>query len=348
MILPGSYTVALILLILGMLGWGLWANLFKAAGGKWRFELFYFDFAIGVFIAALVVALTFGSLGFDGFSFRDDLQLAGKRQDVFAFGAGIIFNLGNMLLLAGVSVTGMTLAFPACLGCALVFAALWDFVLNPGGNIGVQSVGMIAIVLAIVFAVLAFRTMADLRFKVQGESGAGKPRRRKSSGKGLALSLSGGIMLGSFMPLVQLASASEIGLGPYSLGVIFSVGIVFSTFVFNLFFMNLPVQGKPVEITEYFRAKLPRHGLGLIGGVVWYAGLVAVLVRGRFEGTAKVAPLISHAIPATSVLIAALSGYFLWKEYEGADFSVKVRLGLMFVLLAAGIGAISAGVPAAR
>ena len=76
--------------------------------------------------------------------------------------------------------------------------------------------------------------------------------------------------------------------------------------------------------------------------------LVAVLVRGRFEGTAKVAPLISHAIPATSVLIAALSGYFLWKEYEGADFSVKVRLGLMFVLLAAGIGAISAGVPAAR
>src|SRR5271165_2821990 len=125
MILPGSYTAALILLILGMLGWGLWANLFKAAGGKWRFELFYFDFAVGVFIAALVVALTFGSLGFDGFSFRDDLQLAGKRQDVFAFGAGVIFNLGNMLLLAGVSVAGMTLAFPASLGCALVVAALW-------------------------------------------------------------------------------------------------------------------------------------------------------------------------------------------------------------------------------
>jgi len=348
MILPGSHTAALLLLVLGMLGWGLWANLFKAAGGKWRFELFSFDFAAGVFIAALIVALTFGSLGFDGFSFRDDLQLAGKRQDLFALGAGVIFNLGNMLLLAGVSMVGMTLAFPAGLGCALVVAALWDFVLYPGGNIAIQSVGMMAIVLAIVFAVLAFRTMSDLRFRAQGESASGKPRRRKSSGKALALSLFGGVLLGSFMPLVRLASASEIGLGPYSLGFIFAVGIAFSTIVFNLFFMNLPVQGKPIEVTDYFRPKLSRHGLGLIGGAVWYAGLVAVLVRGRFEGTAKVAPQISQALEATSILIAALCGLLLWKEYDGADFSVKVRLGLMFVLLAAGIGAISAGVPAAR
>ena len=84
MILPGSYTAALILLIAGMFAFGLWANLFKAAGGKWRYELFYFDFAIGVLIAAAVLGLTAGSLGFDGFGFRDDLQLAGKRQDLWA------------------------------------------------------------------------------------------------------------------------------------------------------------------------------------------------------------------------------------------------------------------------
>ncbi len=348
MILPGSYTAALMLLIIGMLGWGLWANLFKATGGKWRFELFYFDFAVGVFLAALIIALTFGSLGFDGFSFVDDLQQAGKRQEVFAFAAGTIFNLGNMLLLAAVSITGMTLAFPASLGCALIVAALWGFLLVPGASIGIQAAGMIAIVLAIVFDVLAFRTMSDLRFRMQGESGAGKQRKRKSSGKGVALSLAGGILLGSFMPLVRFASASEAGLGPYSLAFLFSVGVVFSTFVFNLFFMNLPVQGKPVEIAEYFRARLPRHVMGVLGGVVWYAGLIAVLMRARFEGTAEVGTRIGYAIEESAVLIAALCGFLLWKEYEGADFAVKVRLGVMFILLVAGIGAMTAGAAVAR
>jgi glucose uptake protein len=352
MILPGSYTAALILLVLGMLGWGLWANLFKAAGGKWRFELFYFDFAVGVFLAALVIALTFGSLGFEGFSFRDDLQLAGKRQEVFAFAAGTIFNLGNMLLLAGVSVTGMTLAFPASLGCALIVSSLWGFTMTPGANVALQAVGMIAVVAAIIFDVMAFRGMADLRYKAQlkaqSESGVGKPRRRRSSAKGVGICLAGGLLLGSFMPLVQLASANENGLGPYSLGFLFSLGIVFSTFVFNLFFMNIPVHGKPVEITEYFRAKLSRHTLGVIGGVIWYAGLAPVLLRTRFEGAARVGAQVSYAIEASSVVIAALCGFLLWKEYEGADFAVKLRLGLMFVLLLAGIGALTAGVAVAR
>src|ERR1700688_3569246 len=120
MVLPGSYAAVLILLTLGMLGWGMWANAFKAGGSKWRFELFYFDFAIGIALAATVLALTAGSLGFDGFSFTDDLRLAGKRQDFFAFCAGLIFNLGNMLLLAAASIAGLTVAFPVAMGCAVI------------------------------------------------------------------------------------------------------------------------------------------------------------------------------------------------------------------------------------
>src|SRR5580658_9796674 len=122
MILPGSNAAMLILLIAGMLAWGTWANMFKAARGKWRFELFCFDFAIGVLLAATALALTAGSLGFDGFSFADDLRLAGKRQELFGFLAGVIFNLGNMLLLGAVSVTGMAVAFPAAMGFALIVA----------------------------------------------------------------------------------------------------------------------------------------------------------------------------------------------------------------------------------
>src|ERR1700685_3654824 len=107
MILPGSYAAVLLLLFFGMLCWGTWANTFKATGDKWRYELYCFDFAFGLVLAAILLALTLGSLGFDGFSFADDLRLAGKRQDFFGFVAGAVFNLGNMLLLGAGSVAGM-------------------------------------------------------------------------------------------------------------------------------------------------------------------------------------------------------------------------------------------------
>ena len=165
MILPGSYFGVLTLLILGMLGWGLWANTFKATGNKWRFELFYFDFAVGVVIAAVILALTAGSLGFDGFSFTDDLRLAGKRQDLFGFMAGIIFNLGNMLLLGGVSMAGMAFAFPAGMGFALIVAACWNFALNPGGNALFLFTGVAVVVAAIVFDILAFKTWSSALLK---------------------------------------------------------------------------------------------------------------------------------------------------------------------------------------
>lgn len=348
MILPGSYTAALILLIAGMFGWGLWANLFKAAGGKWRFELFCFDFAIGVVLAAVVLGLTAGSLGFDGFGFRDDLQLAGKRQDLWGFAAGTIFNLGNMLLLGAVSVTGMAMAFPVGMGCALIVAALWNFAMNPGVSIGFVIGGAVVLAGAIAFSVLAWKTMAATKLKAQVEANPGRVRKPKSSLKPVMLSLVGGVMLGSFVPLIQMGSAGENGLGPYAMGFIFSLGVVFSTFVFNLFFMNLPVQGKPIEIAEYFRAKLQRHGLGVIGGIVWYIGLIATLIKVRLEGSARVGEALGYSLAQGSIVIAALCGLLLWKEYQGADSAARLRLGLMFILLVVGIGVMTAGTAVAR
>jgi glucose uptake protein len=347
MILPGSYAAALTMLIAGMLAWGAWANLFKAGGGKWRFELFCFDFAIGVLLAAAVLALTAGSLGFDGFSLRDDLQLAGKRQDLWGFTAGVVFNLGNMLLLGAISIVGMSVAFPAGMGFALIVAALWNFALNPGGNAALLFGGAAAVAGAIVFDILAFRTWSAVRAKAaQAEGGTGKPRRRKSSSKSVFLSLAGGLLIGSFPPLIQMGRAGENGLGPYSIGFIFSIGVLFSTFVFNLFFMNLPVQGKAIEIGEYFNAKLSRHGLGIVGGAVWYVGMIASLVGGRVEGPARVAAPVRFALEQGAIVIAALCGVFLWREYTGGDTSVKIRLGLMFFLLLAGFGVLTAGVAA--
>jgi len=349
MILPGSYAAVLILLIAGMLAWGAWANLFKAAGGKWRFELFYFDFAIGVLVAATVLALTAGSLGFDGFSFRDDLQLAGKRQELWGFTAGVVFNLGNMLLLGAVSIAGMAVAFPAGMGCALIVATCWNFALNPGGNAALLFGGAAVVGGAIVFDILAFKTWSAGKARAaQAEAGTGKPKRRRSSLKSALLSLAGGLLIGSFQPLIQLGRSGENGLGPYSIGLIFGIGVLFSTFVFNLFFMNLPVQGKAIDMAEYFNARLSRHWLGIIGGVVWYIGMIASLVSGRVEGALRVGAPVSFALEQGAIVIATLCGLFLWREYAGADTSAKIRLGLMFLLLLAGIGIITAGVASAR
>ncbi|HWE50587.1 MAG TPA: hypothetical protein VG273_12390 [Bryobacteraceae bacterium] len=326
-----------------MLGWGLWANTFKSTGGKWRFELFYFDFALGVLITAVVLALTAGSLGFDGFSFMDDIRLAGKRQDVLGFAAGMVFNLGNMLLLAAISLAGMSIAFPIGMGLALVVAAGWNFALKMGGNATFLSIGAAVTLGAIVLAIMTSKA-SSLISPPPSADGTKKKPKKKSAGKAVALSLAAGILLGSFWRLIQMGMAGENGLGPYSIGVMFGVGVVFSTFVFNLFFMNLPVAGQPVEIAEYFRARVSRHGTGVLGGILWYAGLICTLIVARAQGPAAVSTRISYAFEQAAIVVAALSGVFLWREFDGAKSDARIRVGLIIFLLVAGIGISAVGI----
>src|SRR5271157_2593299 len=119
MILPQTYGFVLILMVLCLFCWGSWANTFKLAG-KYRFEIYYVDFAIGCMAIALIYAFTVGNLGYDGFQFLDDLEHAGKRQWFYGFLAGVVFNLANMLLVAAVSVAGMAIAFTVGIGVAII------------------------------------------------------------------------------------------------------------------------------------------------------------------------------------------------------------------------------------
>ena len=114
MLTPTTYAAALILSILSMICWGSWANTFKLTK-KWRFELFYFDYAFGVLAAALIAAFTFGSMG-NELSFTDNLLITGKRQMAMGMAAGGIFNLANMLLVAAISISGLAVAFPVGIG----------------------------------------------------------------------------------------------------------------------------------------------------------------------------------------------------------------------------------------
>ncbi|MES1262529.1 MAG: hypothetical protein ABUS49_12410 [Acidobacteriota bacterium] len=342
MILPGSYIFTLALLILSMLCWGSWANTFKLSG-KWRFELFYFDFAFGAFIAALIAALTFGSLGWDGFSFFDDIRNAGKRQDLFAFMAGAVFNLANMLLVAAVSLAGMSVAFPIGIGLALVIGVVWSYALHPVGSPVFLGLGSVAIAFAIILNAVAYKMYAASRQKRATQVAPAKAKKPAgaSSGKGILIAVVSGILMGSFYPLVEMATNSEVGLGPYSIGVIFATGILFTTFVYNLFFMNLPVQGQPVDFSEYFKGNPKQHGLGILGGMLWTTSAVANFVAARAEGAAQAGPAVSYAMGQGATLISALWGLLVWKEFADADGKVKTMLFIMFVFFITGLIAVS-------
>jgi glucose uptake protein len=343
MTLPHSYVAALLITILSMICWGSWANTFKMAG-KWRFELFYFDFAIGLMLAALVYAFTFGNLGFDGFLFLDDLMHAGKRQWFHGFLGGVVFNLANMLLVAAISVAGMAVAFPVGIGLALVIGVGWNYAIKPAGNPQFLFFGCAIIVAAIIVDALAFRGLAAQKFEQLARAGKVKSTRKKVSPKGVILSIACGVLMGSFFPLVTMARASElggtageVGLGPYAVGVVFALGVLLSTPVFNIFFMNLPVEGEPVELPAYFRGTLKEHFLGWIGGILWCTGALANFVASSAPADVHVGPATSYAIGQGATMVSALWGLLVWKEFAGADSRIKLLLVLMIFLFLSGL-----------
>jgi len=344
MILPPSYAITLALIIFGMLCWGSWASIYRAAGTattKMRFELFYFDFAIGTVIAALICAFTFGSFGFDGFTFMDDLLHAAKKQDLWGLVAGAIFNLGNMLLLAAVAEAGITVAFSLGIGTAIVVGSIWQFAMKPGENLALLVAGIAIIIFGVIVCSAAYRFYMLGRTDELVRTGQQKSTRRRVSPRGAAIAIFGGLILGSYFPLVSMAMEGEVGVGAYSVCVLFAAGILLSTIFYNLFFMNLPVSGPPIEIFDYFKSTSRQHLLGLLAGVVWLLGLAAGLVSAAVEGKAQVSPAISYGLLQGSVLIASLWGLLVWKEFKDADGRVRAMLVIMLVLFVCGIGLVS-------
>src|SRR5213592_663920 len=98
-----NYATAVIFCIITMLCWGSWANTQKLAASTWRFELFYWDYTIGILVTAILFAVTLGSRGEAGRSFFSDLQQADSSSLISAFAGGIVFNIANILLVAAIA-----------------------------------------------------------------------------------------------------------------------------------------------------------------------------------------------------------------------------------------------------
>jgi glucose uptake protein len=354
MILPTTYGAALLLTVLSMLCWGSWANTQKLTG-KWRFELYYFDYAFGVLLCAFIAALTFGSLNSQELSVMDTLALTAKRKMAWAFAGGVVFNLANMLLVAAISMSGMAVAFPIGIGLALVIGVVWNYSLNPQGNPTMLFGGAGLVVLAIVVDAIAYRAHAATLPKPKvapvpepppsrhSSHGHGRPHTTtqravlSNSAKGIIISLVSGVLMGSFYPLVQIARAGEDGVQPYADAMLFGIGVFLSTFLFNFFFMLMPVQGESVSVLNYFRGSKKQHLLGIAGGLIWCTGAISNFAASAAPAHVNVGPAVSYAMGQGATLVSALWGLLVWKEFAGAKPRVKQLLVVMLVLFGAGL-----------
>ena len=337
MTLPHSYGLVLMLTILTMICWGSWANVLKLAKG-WRFELLYYDYSIGVALGAALAGLTFGTWGSDGFGFLDDLSRAGTTNILCGFLGGVVFNLSNILVVGAISVAGMGVGFPIGVGLALIVGVIWNYIVNPQGNPFLLFIGVALIVGAIVADAIAYRALAVSRST--GDK-ADAEAKRAATWKGIRLAVVGGILMGTFYPLVEIGKSGPNGLGPYAVGFVFSLGILASVFVYNLYFLRFPIDGPRLTFGDYLKGNWWVHLLGIVGGMVWIAGSLSNFVAASAPKELQVGPAISYAIGQGSTMVGALWGVLVWKEFAGGGTRVNRLLVLMFVLFLTGLGVVS-------
>ena len=356
MLLPTTHTLTIALIFLSILCWGAWANTFKKS--LWRFELYYIDFSFGTVLAALLAAFTVGSMGPD-ISVEDTFLLVGKKQILLAFMAGCIFNLANMLIVAAIEMAGMSVAFPVGLGLALIVGVIWNYIALQTGSAAMLFGGCALVLVAVILSVVAHGKMQGIRKRAAAAlAAASQPteeeaklaapgiKRRKAveeSGpgayRGVWLALAGGLLLGTFYPIMMMSTEGELGIiNPFAVTLIFSVGILLSTFIYNLYFMNLPVKGLPISFFAYFTGTLSQHAMGLLGGMIWMFGACANFLAGAAQGEAKVGAAVSYAFGHGAVFVSLICGMMLWKEFSGADGSTKRLLWIMPLLFLLGLG----------
>jgi len=327
MVIVHTYSVAVLLCVVTMLCWGSWANTQKLAGKTLRFELFYWDYVIGILLFSLLSALTLGSMGSEGRSFGADLHQASSSNILSAFIGGVVFNAANILFSAAIAIAGMAVAFPVGIGLALILGVLINYFEAQKGNPVTLFLGVGFITIAVILNALAYlRT---------GSGGA------KVSAKGIIISLAAGLLMSFFyrfiaasMDLRNFVSPATGKMTPYTAVFIFSVGIFVSNFLFNTILMRKPVDGAPVTYGQYFSNRFSVHLVGILGGLIWGLGNSLNLIA-----AGKAGPAISYGLGQGATLVAALWGVFIWREFAHAK-GVKGYLSAMFLLFVAGLGCI--------
>jgi glucose uptake protein len=324
MFIPQSYPLAVILCIITMLCWGSWGNTQKLAGKSWRFELFYWDYVLGILFLSLLLGFTIGNNGENGRGFIDDIGQAEPGNILNAFLGGVIFNASNILLVAAMAIAGMAVAFPVGVGIALALGVIINYVFTPKGDPAVLFLGVALIVAAIIIDAVAYKKHSSSMQKV--------------SRKGIVLSVSAGILMSLFYRFVASSMATDFvspepgKLTPYSAVFFFATGVLISNILFNILLMKKPIEGDPLTFHDYAKGNVRVHLTGVLGGIIWNIGMsMSILASGK-AGFA-----ISYGLGQGATLIAALWGVFIWKEFNGANKQVNTLILLMFIAYLTGL-----------
>jgi glucose uptake protein len=311
-------------MVISMLCWGSWANTVKLCPG-YRFQLFYWDYIIGLFLGTLLFGLSLGSSGGTGRSFLADVQHTDSTHWLLAFSGGVIFNVANLLLVAAIEIAGMAVAFPVGIGLALVIGAVSSYAISPSGNPWMLFGGIALVLAAIGFDAMAYR----LREK----------QRQALSRRGVALSLASGVLMGTFYPFVAKSMEGATAPGPYAAAFYFAVGVVLCAIPANALLMRKPLDGKEaVSIAAFGEAPVRWHAWGVLGGLVWCAGAVLNFAASRAH---VVGPAVSYSVGQGATMISAGWGVFIWHEFNVAPRQSRRLLVWMFLFFLSGLAAIA-------
>jgi glucose uptake protein len=310
MFTPGSLSVALLMMITSAICWGSWANTYKGVK-NYRFELFYWDYAVGIFLMSLVFAFTMGSTAHDANSFLNNVHVADNSNILWTMVGGAVFNLANLLLVAGIDMAGLAVALPVSIGIALVVGVVLNYIEQPKGNLLFLAAGVACALIAVILDGKAFGSL---------------PGGHTASRKSIVICIVSGVLMGLWSPIATHGATRGNALTPYSSVVFLTLGALLSCFAWNIYFMKKPLAGEPVSFAGFFSAPASGHFLGLLGGFVWTTGTVFYAVAGASTNFAT-----SYAIGQSAPMVGALWGVLAWKEFAGAGSKAKTYLLLMFV-----------------
>jgi glucose uptake protein len=327
MVLVQNYGLAVFLCAVAMVCWGSWQNTQNLIGKSWRFEHYYWDFSIGILLFALLMAFTFGSIGNEGRSFLPDLHQADLKNLLSAAIGGVIWNMGTLLLVAAISIAGMSVAFPIGGGIGWTLGIVINYIGKPEGNPVFLFGGTAFIVLAILMSMQSYRRLAE--------------NQNKPTLKGILLSILAGLCIAMFYRFVASSLASDFSpaeagkISSYTAVVFFSLGALLCTALVNPIFMARPVQGEPVSMSGWIKGSSRTHLLGLLGGAIWCLGNSV-----SFMSVSAASPAISYGLSNSAPVVAALWGIFVWKEFKDAPKGTNLLLSLMFLFYLIGLALI--------
>ncbi len=323
MILIEDYSLAIMFTIFAMICWGSWANTQKFAAKTWRFELFYWDFVLGIALMSLIAAFTLGSMGDQGRTFLTDITTADTSSMLYAMAGGVLWNIGNILLVAAISIAGLAIAFPIGGGIAWILGIVINYVLiMMSGQVASENpkilwLGVAVIVVAILLSGKIYKQTAT--------------EKKEKSSKGVMLSVIAGVFIAFFYGFVvksldpSFVSGGTGNLTPYSGMVFFAVGVLISTLIINPIIMKKPIIGEPVAMSLYWKGSFNEHISGILGGIIWMMGMIF-----SFMAVGAANPAIAYALSNAAPVVAILWGVFVWNEFKDAP---KGTNRLLFILL---------------